>query len=60
MTTEHGEFIRAYLLFEEKDIKINRRALEKWIERKRAQLRTHLCECSQLRKRKRKRKRERW
>ena len=48
MTPEHREFIRADLLFAEKDIKLNRRALEEWIEGERAQLQTHLCECSQL------------
>ena len=38
MTTEHRELIRAYLLFEEKDLKLNRRALEEWIDKERKTL----------------------
>ena len=48
MTPEQREYITQYLLFEEKDIKINRRTLDTSIERERAQLQRDLHECSKL------------
>ena len=60
MTPEQREYIRQYLLFEQKDIQINRRTLDTSIERKRAQLQRDLHESSKLLKEEEDKKKDRW